>query len=79
MKKNKERHSGCLHRSPACDMAETQPSACLREWETAYLQVAGKKIPWYLVTKLQRLLQNSLTVFLLQSSKSYVGMPGHKM
>lgn len=43
MKKNKERHSGCLHRSPACDMAETQPSACLREWETAHLQVAGKK------------------------------------
>lgn len=43
MKKNKEVHSGYLHRSPACDIAQKWPSACLREWETAYLQVAGKK------------------------------------
>jgi len=39
MKKNKEVHSACLHGSPACDMALSWPSPCLRERETA----GGKK------------------------------------
>lgn len=43
MKKNKEVRSGCLRRSPACDMAQMQPIACLRKGKTAYLQVAGGK------------------------------------